>query len=242
MGRSCTYTGRIIMSHVTNLVRHIPDLRARRALDLGAGKGNFLLEAARDGIRIQGIEYNPAYVEEARTRLRTANIDVEIIQGKGEELPYEDRSFDFINASEVIEHVQDPERVLREVYRVLAPGGCAYMSVPNRFGMRDPHYKLYFVNWLPRACSEPYIAFFNRSKDDDMSAGAQRLSEMHYFTYGVFKRTAESIGFKVSDIRAARIKEEYRSIKKMLLQAMYPFLRSIYFDSFHLILKKPGEA
>lgn len=227
------------MSHVTNLIQHIPDLRARRALDLGAGKGNFLLEATREGITIQGIEYNPAYVEEARAQLMTANINVEIIQGKGEELPYGDQSFDFINASEVIEHVQDPQRVLSEAHRVLTPGGCVYMSVPNRFGMKDPHYKLYFVNWLPRALSDSYIALFKRSKKYDMSAGAQRLTDMHYFTYGAFKRDAESVGFTVSDIRADRIKREYRGLKRMLAWVMYPFLRSIYFDSFHLLLVKP---
>lgn len=228
------------MSHISNLLRHVPGLRSYRVLDLGAGKGNFLVEAANEGIAVAGIEYNPAYVEQARMLIKDSGFNVEIREGQGEALPYADGSFEFVNASEVIEHVRDPLQVLREVYRVLVPGGSAYMSVPNRYGMRDPHYKLYGVNWLPRVRSDAYIAFFGRSKTyEDTSAGLQRLADMHYFTYSDFKRLAEGIGFLVSDSRADRIRNEYSGLRKIAARIAYPFLRYVYFDSFHLILSKP---
>lgn len=231
------------MSHISNLLRHIPGLRAYRVLDLGAGRGNFLIEAAREGIAVQGIEYNPAYVEQARKLTYDSGFSIEILQGRGEALPYADSSFDFVNASEVIEHVQDPVQVLQETYRVLVPGGSVYMSVPNRYGMKDPHYKLYVVNWLPRKWSGAYIAFLGRRKAyDDTSAGLQRLSDMHYFTYPAFKQVAERIGFSVSDIRQMRIEREYAGLKKILARAAYPFLRFFYFDSFHLLLLKPKTS
>lgn len=228
------------MSHLKNLLRHVPALRSQRILDLGAGKGYFLLDVAREGIDVEGLEYNPAYVERARLLLRNAGYNVIVTEGPGESVPYQECSFDFVNASEVIEHVQDPEQVLREVFRILTPGGSAYVSIPNRFGMKDPHYKLYGVNWLPRAWSDQYIALFGRSKKyGDLSAGHQRLSEMHYFTYPAFSRLAEEIGFSVMDIRAQRIADEYGGVRKWLAQLVYPLLRCVYFDSFHVLLNKP---
>lgn len=231
------------MSHISNLLRHIPDLRECRVLDLGAGQGNFLMEAAAEGIRVTGIEYNPAYVESTRKRIQKAGYSIEIRQGRGESLPYEDDSFDFVNASEVIEHVQDPVQVLHETYRVLAPGGAAYVSVPNRYGLKDPHYHLYGVNWLPRGWSDRFISVFGREKAyNDVSAGAQRLSDMHYYRYPSFVHLAEGIGFKTQDIRSERIENEYYGLEKLILKTLYPLLRACYFDSFHLLLRKPTAS
>lgn len=226
------------MNHFQQLERSIPELKERKALDLGCGTGSFLLLAAEAGMQIEGVEYNPVYVTKARERLSTSGYgNVSVTEGKGEALPYTDGQFTFINAAEVIEHVQDPIQVLHEMYRVLASGGIAYVSVPNRFGMRDQHYKMYFINWLPRSWADALIHAMGRGKHS-IEAGHQELGEMHYMTYGRAKRLMKKTGFSVEDIREKKIRAHTNGIGTFSTLALYRFLRLFYFDSFHLLLNR----
>ena len=49
----------------------------------------------------------------------------------------------------IYEHVVDPDAVLREIRRVLAPDGVVYLGLANRLGVVEPHYRLPFLSWLP---------------------------------------------------------------------------------------------
>jgi SAM-dependent methyltransferase len=155
-------------------------------------------------------------------------------------MPFEDNSFDFANLSELIEHVENPARVLAETFRVLAPGGRAYVSVPMRFSFRDPHYKVYGVNWVPRAFSDSYLRFFNGMKPFAEGAGRQRLADMHYYTYGGFAALARSAGFQVVDSREMKLRRSFSGYIGAAAVFVYTaFLRPLYFDTFHVILTKP---
>jgi SAM-dependent methyltransferase len=229
-------------THLDRLIEYIPDFGSARILDLGSGKGKFLLEAAECGAQVTGLEVSEEYIALAKERLRAAGYSAEIVQGVGEKMPFADNTFDFINIGEVIEHVDNPMQMLREVYRVLKPGGQVYLSVPNRFGLRDQHYRLYFVNWLPRFLADPFISLFGRHKEySNQSAGRQRLTDMHYYTYGSILRLLTQVQFKVNDIRALRIKKEMHGVKRLAARALYPLARTLYLDAFHLLLTKPAS-
>jgi ubiquinone/menaquinone biosynthesis C-methylase UbiE len=49
------------------------------------------------------------------------------------EMPFPDAHFDIVVSSEVIEHTPNPEQAIKEIYRVLKPGGVMVLSTPNRF-------------------------------------------------------------------------------------------------------------
>ena len=227
------------MSHLDHLLALVPQLSKGKILDVGAGRGDFILSAARRGINVVGLEYNPEYIEEAKERANREHLTINLVQGKGEYLPFQDRTFLFANLSEVIEHVRDPRLVLSEVYRVLQPGGSAYVSAPNRFGIRDPHFHLYGINWLPRSWAHRLIGFLRKHKPYSQEAGLQRIDEMHYYTFGAFKRFLEELGFTVMDIRILKM-------RRKLSRFLYPFglalysavLRPIWFDTAHVLATK----
>jgi ubiquinone/menaquinone biosynthesis C-methylase UbiE len=224
--------------HWEHLSALVPGLARSRILDLGAGKGSFLVYAASQGAEVTGLELSPSYIEIAQNRAKEAGVTIALAQGRAEELPFPDQSFDFVNASEVIEHVQDPDRMLKELRRVLRSNGKAYMSVPNRFGFKDPHFRLFFVNWLPRAFADFFISLFGTHKDyADTSAGHQRLGSMHYYTYDRIKSLLDENGFTSTDIRWYRITHEFNGLKRLLARCVYPLLRTFYFDTFHLLLE-----
>ncbi len=227
------------MSHIINLVKLIPDLKNRPILDIGAGRGAFVVDATLANFDITGLEFNPKYIKLAHDNAKYKNIPIKIIEGVAEKLPFSNNTFGFINLSEVIEHVDNPEIVMSEAYRVLMSGGKVYLSVPNRYSARDPHFHLYGVNWIPRSFSDIFISMFGKHKNyTDKSTGEQRLSDMHYYTFEHINKLLNKVGFCVSDIRIIRITEEFTFIKRIIAKMIYPIFRTLYFDSFHLLLTK----
>jgi ubiquinone/menaquinone biosynthesis C-methylase UbiE len=98
---------------------------ATRVLEVGVGGGNVLERV--DGRRV-GIDLSPFILQKAQARLGDR---AQLVRGDAMALPFADGAFDRVYCSEVLEHVLEPEAVVREMRRVLAPGGFAVVSVPN---------------------------------------------------------------------------------------------------------------
>lgn len=227
------------MKHLSNLLVHIPDLKQRRILDLGSGKGSFLIDLKKQGFLGEGIEVSKKYIAATHERAKEEGVVVHVVEGVGEQLPFEDSGFDFINAAEVIEHVQNPNDVLKEMSRVLSSNGCAYISVPNRFGFFDPHYHMYFINWLPRNFSEPFLSFFGKQKDYSKThAGLQKLSEMHYMTRKAFELLVGKYDFVFVDSREKKVKQRLPKIFKNIGAFFYRIYAFFFVSTYHGILYK----
>jgi SAM-dependent methyltransferase len=110
-----------------------------RALEVGAGTGFFLLNLAQAGVLTEGhvTDLSPGMVETAARNGRELGLHVEGRVADAEELPYEDASFDLVVGHAVLHHVPDVELALREVLRVLRPGGrFVFAGEPTRVGDR----------------------------------------------------------------------------------------------------------
>jgi SAM-dependent methyltransferase len=109
------------------LERVVADLRlpARaRILDAGCGSGRNMVEFARHG-EVTGIELSPTSVGLARGRGAG-----EVVEGSVLEMPFEADAFDMAASLDVIEHLEDDLQALRELRRVVAPGGSLLVTVP----------------------------------------------------------------------------------------------------------------
>src|SRR3954468_11187860 len=101
----------------------LPPPGQTRVLDAGCGSGRTLDDLARLG-EAHGTELNPLGVEAARRRGH------EVREGRVEEIPHADASFDLATCLDVIEHTDDDVRSLRELRRVTRPGGALVVTVP----------------------------------------------------------------------------------------------------------------
>lgn len=104
--------------------------RDGKFLELGCGNGKLLVQLSQrklyDAENIYGIEQSHVAIEPLRPVL--PNVRVGNIQ---ERLPYDDGMFDVVVMTEVIEHLLYPWEVVREIRRVLRPGGTLLLSFPN---------------------------------------------------------------------------------------------------------------
>ena len=91
----------------------------KRVLDVACGPGYATAAAATRGARVRGLDFSPAMLAIARTRLP----DLEFAQGDAEALPYADAGFDCVVSNFGVHHFPNLVRALSEAHRVLAPGG-----------------------------------------------------------------------------------------------------------------------
>ena len=104
----------------------------RRILDVGCGTGTMLTYLASYG-KAQGVDVD----EEAVGYCHERGL-ADVRQGAAETLPFDDGSFDLVTALDVIEHLDDDAVALREMRRVLRPGGQVLVTVPaHRFMWGD---------------------------------------------------------------------------------------------------------
>lgn len=104
-----------------------PRVPRGRLLDVGCSSGHFLKLAAECGYDVYGVEPNPAMVEYAQAELRLRNICCGTLANVGYPASY----FDVITLWDVLEHVEQPGMLLKEVDRVLKPGGWVFAYTEN---------------------------------------------------------------------------------------------------------------
>lgn len=138
-------------------------------LENGCGLGLYLEHLAPFGGRLIGLEFELDRAREART------LSDHILGGAGENLPFRSRVFDLILSNEVIEHVADDRKVVREMVRTLKPGGRMVIFCPNRWYPFETHGTYWrgeyrfgnklFVNYLPRSIRDrlaPHVRVYSR--------------------------------------------------------------------------------
>jgi len=108
-----------------------------RAIDCGCGGGEYVRALRDAGARAFGVEYQKAKLLDrgANAGPRTPGLAAADIQS----LPFPDGAFDLAVVNEVLEHVPDDLRGLREVHRILAPGGTLVVFSPNRLYPFETH-------------------------------------------------------------------------------------------------------
>jgi SAM-dependent methyltransferase len=94
--------------------------QGERVLEVGCGTGADLLQFAKHGALATGVDLTTNHVELARIRVGELAV---VHKADARQLPFEDQSFDYVYSHGVLHHCDEPEQVVREMTRVLRPGG-----------------------------------------------------------------------------------------------------------------------
>ncbi len=117
-----------------------------RVLDACCGTGDLALEAQRQGGRVVGLDFSERMLERARRKSQT----VEWLQGDLLALPFPDGSFDSATVGFGVRNVADLELALRELRRILRPGGrLAVLEITHPRGRLKPFFGLWFDRLVP---------------------------------------------------------------------------------------------
>jgi 2-polyprenyl-6-hydroxyphenyl methylase/3-demethylubiquinone-9 3-methyltransferase len=108
------------------------DPKGKRALDVGCGGGLLAEEVARLGFRVTGVDPSEPSLETARAHAREEDLDIEYLAAVGEDLPFDDATFDVVYCCDVLEHVESVDLTVAEAARVLKPGGAYLYDTINR--------------------------------------------------------------------------------------------------------------
>jgi SAM-dependent methyltransferase len=130
---------------------YIRSLDGAHVLDLGCGMGGFAVGMAQEGVaKVIGIDIAPDRIRVAQgfaAKRGVSNIAFQV--GDATLLPFREHVFDFVYSFYTFEHVAQPKLVLKELWRVLKPGGVLAMAFPTWYGPWAGHlYSLFPVPWL----------------------------------------------------------------------------------------------
>lgn len=118
--------------------------RKGRLLELGCGRGDLLVGAAREGWSVRGIEWTPAFADVAG--------DVEIEIASVDAAKSLDETYDVLILAAILEHLYEPEPCLRRVHRALVPRGLVFIDVPNECslwsGLGNAYMRLRGRDWV----------------------------------------------------------------------------------------------
>jgi ubiquinone/menaquinone biosynthesis C-methylase UbiE len=127
-------------------------------LEVGCGAGSFLIAARRKVEQVVGVDMAMRWLVLAKKQLAELKLDLPLVCCYAEYLPFKDNSFDLIVAEDVLEHVQQQDRMLRESHRVMCGDGVLSLKIPNRFSLTpEPHVRVWGVGFLPRPLMSPYV-------------------------------------------------------------------------------------
>ncbi|PEC49071.1 SAM-dependent methyltransferase [Bacillus sp. AFS077874] len=102
-----------------------------KILEVAPGPGYLSIELAKIGFDVTGIELSPDFVNIEKNNAKEANVLVNFKEGNASNLPCDDNTFDFIICSAAFKNFMDPVKALKEMYRVLKPGGTSLIIDMN---------------------------------------------------------------------------------------------------------------
>ena len=121
--RSAPFLQRAVLEAIAAANIHSP--LPGQALDIGSGNGELVgAIRARFGLRTSACDYTDTLMKDPTQR-------VDIVDLKADKLPYLDGRFSLVTCIETIERLEQTRAILREIFRVLEPGGLAVISTPN---------------------------------------------------------------------------------------------------------------
>ena len=152
-------------------------------LEIGSGYGNLVLAAHKyysldaHGLEPEGHQFDGTLAI-SRRLLEANQIEPTFVApGQGERIPFPDASFDFVYSSNVLEHVEDPCRVMSEAVRITRPGGFIQIVFPNFGSFWEGHYGILWPPRLPKSLGKIYVRSLGR--DPAMLESLQLLDYRH---------------------------------------------------------------
>jgi len=199
-----------------------PDVVAGKTfLNIGCGGGYEGLLFAGYGVRYIGVDFSHNAVRLTRELIRKAGFDGVGFQAEAEALPFRDGSIEYVYSSGVLHHTPNIEQTLKEVRRVLAPGGTAMIALYATHSLMFFWYRLHAVlrGNLTRGSIE---AWMHANTEGAWQTGDRRNKWTRTYTKPQFRALLAAAGFAEADIRQSYLQIKTMPIVGKVVRALLP--------------------
>ncbi len=160
-------------------------------LNVGGSAGFIDYYLSKHFKSVVSIDIDEKAITHAKNNFSNENLKFEI--GDAMNLQYIDETFDVVIATQIYEHVPDAHTMIKEIHRVLKPGGACYFAAGNRLMWNEPHYNLPLLSVVPRPMAHLYLR---------LSGKGNYYYEKHLSYWGLKKLTRR---FTIHDYTKALI-------------------------------------
>lgn len=176
----------------------IMDMGCNRGFDIFRMNNKF----PNSNILFTGLDISSLDVEQARNYVTKNGIDnCKFVVGNAMATNFEAESFDIVVCSEVLEHVPQPEKILKEINRILKRGGLAIISTPNADN-RLSRLRKFAPGWLKKGWNQPLIERTSVEEYERLSKeGFVNLPHISEKGIKEWIQISEGLGFKVEDVK-----------------------------------------
>lgn len=101
----------------------------KACIDLGCGNGLYMIPLLKHGINVTGIDFTNSMLTSIQNHCDTPTT---LVNGNIQNMPFPDKSFDMAYSIATLYYVSDTEKAINEIYRILKPGGVAYLEFGNQ--------------------------------------------------------------------------------------------------------------
>lgn len=157
-----------------------PDLKGLKVAEVGCGRGDFSVHLAKQGAKVTGVDFSEKAIEYARKKASHHGQQVDFQVSDAQALTLGTDQFDVVFSCECIEHVPDPTRALREMFRILKPAGTLILTTEN------------YSNAMVLA----WLSCWVKGKPFNSGAGVQPIE--HFFVFWQIQKMLRQAGFQVS--------------------------------------------
>lgn len=178
----------------------------KRVLEIGCGAGYDAYHFCKAGAEYTGIDIASENIEHTKKHLSFYGCQPRIIEMNAEQLLFKNEQFDFIFSFGVIHHIADPEKVLKNIYNQLIPGGQAELIVYYKHSIVY-WVTLYFYSWWLKGERKKYNNFTERlSKIEQTGADSEPL--VIVYSKAAFTGLLKTAGFTIKKVRIRKLNVE----------------------------------
>jgi|GEM_PF-405494 len=165
--------------------------------DIGCNAGTQSLLWAELGHRVYAVDINQPLLDLARERAFRCGYKVEFLLGSAVSLPLPDQSIDICLAVELLEHVEDWQRCLREFTRILRPQGVLFMTTTNKLCPLQQEFNLPLYGWYP-ARLKRYCERLAKTTRPGL-ANYAKYPAVNWFSFYALRKALAGAGFESMD-------------------------------------------
>jgi SAM-dependent methyltransferase len=195
----------------------------RRLLEVGCGMGTDLLQFARGGAICTGVDLTPRSVEISSLHFGLYDMRADFVLADGERLPFGEGSFDVVYSNGVLHHTPDTEGAVRELHRVLKPGGIARVMLYHRNSLyywteivlhRGVLRGHFLRGHSPEEIMSRYVEYSEHDARPLVKVYSQRQARQLFAPFSEVKTEVEQM-----------MREELRALRRLVSDKMFERLR-----------------